>query len=1093
MGTKFGETYSIGKKHNMPWLIGDDLGKPFENNIHKYILMLCKGNKNVNIEQTPPVNDGGKDIILNFIGDSLTIFGITFKSRGNKKTNIYIECKSTNSEKLRREKFVPSINNIIHASSEIDYFVLLTNAVILAKDHYYAKEALEKKHIRFVLIDQYIIARQLMPTPFPLFPVYPCYSGNDYFYLEYQVYKNEACEDSLEIYFVFRNYSSTQKEYTLFLLTNMNWITDSYQEKISVEPYDSFACKVTLKCENESDYRDINFSVFDGNANHSIVIASPSLSIKYIPPFIGEQHKKAVDSIASSLQSETPDKLFCLWGDAGVGKTRITSELTKIISKSNFDICYCTLKKNNQSTVNDIVSFLKKKGYISKGCSEDIADFKETILQCNDIIKVAVIIIDDFHNSLEQFMDQIKQLKSHSASVILILCGRTDYSAGNTIYYSFVEWLNQSLVKNKTFWNIEPLKTEDTKKFIHCSIQNIPDAVFDSILKNSQNNPLYVVQYVEHLLDEKIAYLENENTVSIYDTYKFKLIDFLPKKINEIYQKRIRFVQKTGKEHKINFFMLLLIITIYNGQISESDAREFDPDMSKTNFLQERRFIKKHNHTYIFVHESIRIFLTEKLMNNIDLQTKLGNEMLAHKDTISVLPEYMKARLYFWTGQYEFALKGFEPIISSVSSENNFSNISIDISIYDYIDDILEIIKNIEKYKDVAKKLINTKIYITLHHFIPINAIRDCNKCLNYISQVSFLKDDRKLTNSICAQKAHSLLNSGMNFEGILILNELQAKLLMDKNSFDYQSMFDVVDRLCAIYIKFNCYSIALEYSNIEVKIAEENKDDALLAIAYRTRSKLFYLKDFNECQNSLNMVDSHLQKSESARIGLNNRIYRSIVILSDTDLRKDGSLIDDVEGMAQEAWDNNFNRAYIQSHLVLAALYLKRGEKSDLLTSEKKALTAIDYSVRFGIPSYLWQLYNVVAIINVRLDRSKKEIERNFYSSYNILRAQNMLFIGKRELCYSNILAISNIAYYLRHNCTQRVFNSRMSAISFFHEEYSKENTITMPKQTTLEKESLDQLYEITNSQFPKLLFCNKPERPLLKDDVTGYFIALT
>lgn len=515
--------------------------------------------------------------------------------------------------------------------------------------------------------------------------------------------------------------------------------------------------------------------------------------------------------------------------------------------------------------------------------------------------------------------------------------------------------------------------------------------------------------------------------------------------------------------------------------------------MSKTNFLEERRFIKKHNHAYMFVHESIRIFLTEKLMNNIELQKKLGNEMLAHKDKISVFPEYMKARLYFWTGQNELALKGFEPIISDVSSKNNFSNISIDTSVYDYIDDILDIIKNKEEYKNVAKKLINTKIYITLHYFIPINAIRDCNKCLNYISQVPFLKDDRKLTNSICAQKAHSLLNSGMNFEGILILNELQAKLLIDKDGFNYQSMFDIADRLCAVYIKFNCYSIALEYSNIEIKIAKENNDDSLLAIAYRTRSKLFYLKDFNECQNSLNMVDSCLQKSESARIGLNNRIYRTIVNLSDVDLRKDSNFIYDVEEMAREAWANNFNRAYIQSNLVLATLYLKRGEKNDLLISEKKAITAINYSVRFGIPSYLWQLYNIISIINIRLGKSKKEIERNFFSAYNILRAQNLLFIGKKDLCYSNILAISNIAYYLRRNCTQRIFNSHMSAISFFHEEYSDKNTIAMPKQTTLEKEALDQLYEITNTPFPELLFCSNPKRPLLKDNETGYFIALT
>lgn len=74
-------------------------------------------------------------------------------------------------------------------------------------------------------------------------------------------------------------------------------------------------------------------------------------------------------------------------------------------------------------------------------------------------------------------------------------------------------------------------------------------------------------------------------------------------------------------------------------------------------------------------------------------------------------------------------------------------------------------------------------------------------------------------------------------------------------------------------------------------------------------------------------MVEKCLQKSKSSRIELNNRIYRSIVKLSDTNLKNDDSLIDEVEKMARKAWNNNFNRAYIQSNLVLAALYLKLGE----------------------------------------------------------------------------------------------------------------------------------------------------------------------
>lgn len=599
MKTNFGKTYSVGNNHNMLWLMGENLGKPFEDIINKYILTLCKGNENVNIKQTPYVNDGGKDIILSFIGDSLTIFGVTYKNQGKEKTTVYIECKSTDSEKLRWEKFVPSIENVINSHSEIDYYVLLTNSAILAKDHYYAKQTLENKNIKFILIDEYILARQLTLIPSPLFTKFDFtekdhfYNGKDYFYLEYQVYKTGTHKNSLEIYFAFRNYSSTPKKYALSLLTNMNWITDSYEYVISVEPYDSFAYKVTLQSQNESDYHDIIFSVLDGKKNKQFVISNSDLSVKYTPQFIGKQHKKAVDTIVSNLQSETPDKLFCLWGNAGVGKTRITSELTKAIDGSHFDIFYCNLKTSNKSTVKDICAFLKKKEYTEQKCSDDISNFKETILSCHDIIKVAVIIIDDFHNSSKELMEQIRELKKHSASVALILCGRTDYSAGNTDYYTFVEWSNRNMIKDTSVWNIEPLKTVDAKNLIHSWIQNIPDAVFNAILKYSQNNPLYIVQYAEHLLDEKMAYLESENTISIYDVYKFKLIDFLPKKINEIYEKRIHFVEKTGKERNINYYMFLLIMTMYNGQISEVDAKKFDTDMLKINFLEERGFIKK--------------------------------------------------------------------------------------------------------------------------------------------------------------------------------------------------------------------------------------------------------------------------------------------------------------------------------------------------------------------------------------------------------------------------------------------------------------------------------------------------------------------
>ena len=271
-----------------------------------------------------------------------------------------------------------------------------------------------------------------------------------------------------------------------------------------------------------------------------------------------------------------------------------------------------------------------------------------------------------------------------------------------------------------------------------------------------------------------------------------------------------------------------------------------------------------------------------------------------------------------------------------------------------------------------------------------------------------------------------------------------------------------------------------------------KNHDDSLLAIAYRTRSKLYYLQNYNECMNSLSLVDNCLQKSQSTRIGLNNGIYRNIVDFSYNMGTYNDSIIE-TEKIVKKAQDSNLNRAYIQGHLLLSAMYLKLGTPSDLLTAEAKAKTELNCSIRFGISSYLWQLHNITAIIDLRLGKCKEEVEKQFNSAFNILKAQNMLFIGKKDLCYSNILAISNIAFFIRHHYTQDYFNSRMSAISYFNEDDSNPKSITMPKQISLEKEKLDQLYKITSSSRPKLLFCDAPKVPLLKDDITGYFIALT
>ena len=117
---------------------------------------------------------------------------------------------------------------------------------------------------------------------------------------------------------------------------------------------------------------------------------------------------------------------------------------------------------------------------------------------------------------------------------------------------------------------------------------------------------------------------------------------------------------------------------------------------------------------------------------------------------------------------------------------------------------------------------------------------------------------------------------------------------------------------------------------------------------------------------------------------------------------------------------------------MVLSAAYLKRGNNEDIVLAKKIVTTAIDHSIRLGIPSYLWQLYNILGIIDTRLKQDTNTIKQDFETAFDILNKQNLLYIGKGELCFSNILAISNIGMFLSKHSFQEYFNQKMSMITY-------------------------------------------------------------
>ena len=1078
---------SFGINHNSTWELEDKDGHAFEDKIYKAILMDLKeeiSNENVYVSQTPGSNDGGKDIIIESYKD-IKLFGINYKCYEKNKIIIYFECKSTKNE-LRFEKIIG--NAVKSKYDEIDYFTLATNSTINPNAYYLIENELKPYDIEFVLIDQYLLAKHINKNHIGLFELIPEYKSNgknDNYYIEYQIspYSNNEY-NGYEIVFLFRNYGKSNYHCRFSLITNVNWEMEERMLEFIISPNLAISKKVHLKNDNADDFNSLVFKIESNIDNTTLQIQHIDLKETFEPPFIGEMRKNICDNVVENVKDPNGNILFCFWGEAGIGKTRIVKEIFKKLNNSLFDIYETHINKNNEKTANDILKFLEKKQYVSKNNCE-INDFSNVISSSNNYVKTALIFIDDFHYATKEFIEQIKEIhKSNNTTVRFIICGRTDYSYGNCDYYSFVEWTKSNLTPNDTVWTISPLKDKEIRNLILIMIDKIPKSALDVLVQKSNNNPLFVVQYVEYLLGEKLAYIVNRNSIGIIDPSSFSTKSYIPDKISDIYKLRLNHLNKI--EDGQNLLTLLLVIGLYDGELNRDILLRYYDDFTLIEKLIKLRFIVFKNNCYRFVHESLFIYISELTKNKYS--SKISKYILSIDDTEKTFNKYRLGRLYLWSKKIKKAELQFDDIVNAIEKNENISNLNIDMNMYDYLYDVYNVYKNNSKYESLLEKTIKTRIYITLHHLMPYNAVLECDRCIKLIDENMIITNKEVLINAILAQKAHALLNSGKNHDGFLILNEIQSRFLMDNKSVDDKALFDVYDRLLAIYIKFNIFSIAKNYAKLEMTVANNQDNHALQIIAHRTHSKLYYFQDYEKCKHHINEVYNILMICPTTRIKLNNKVYEYIVEMTYDKINNYLVAKKDLENILLEARNSCLNRTEIQAEMVLAALIIKYGEKKDLKSALSHIEIAINNSITYGINSYLWQLYNLKAIIQTKFEVKPNNIFQTFETVFDILINQNLNYIGNRDLCYSNILALSNIFIFLSQNVPEDSFNLQISKIKFSGEITSDSFKFSDNRLDLNEKH-----IQYERSKSKQLLFVKEQPQNILRDCETGYFIALS
>ena len=1088
-------THHFGESHNSLWKLKDKSGKNFENKMFSIVkneLRTQVNSKQIKICQTPINNDGGKDIIINSIID-FDLFGSSFRICGKNNITVYIECKSTDDSRLRYEKIIGNAINTKY--DKIDYYVLLTNSTISPSTCYKLATEFAQHEVKFKLIDQGIIANVINNTYPQFWGRVPEYEGTENYYIEYQTINLDSKKSNkYEIIFLFRNYSNSEQLYKLKLITNIDWICDDGCWDFSIGPNDIYATKLFIEKEYRDGMNNLIFKLENHNFEKELCIEGIKLCDSFEPDFIGSERYLIVDSLFKRININLTDhnapKLYCLWGMAGIGKTRIVNELFKQLEGTMFDVFECTLNVNERKSIDKLFNKLKEKEYIVDK-EYKIDSFAQIFSSIENEFNTAVIFIDNFHYASKELQQQMKSLVNHNAPVIFILSGRTDYSEGGLEYYQFVQWSHEKLTKNHNIYEVKPLTTNETIRLIKSIINKIPDSIVDMLCEKSMNNPLFITQFIEYLLDNKLVVLKGKNTVDIVDITKLSVKTLIPESIQQIYEKRIKKSLVT-KHNEVKYLLYLFLLATFDGEISiDTSLSYFDENEEITEYLIDKAFIIKNNGNYQFVHESLLIYINTLLSKHQKYRKEIAQYILSKSDKLlSYLSDYKMGRLYLWDGQESQAVKRFAEIIKYLNEMENISNINVRMDLYDYLFDVFEVCSSRKENTDLTKKLINMRLYITLHHLVPYNAVLECDKCLDLIKSNKNLKNDKEITFSINTQKAHSLLNSGCNLDGSMLLNDLLSQWIKLRNEgIDDAIAFDMIDRLSAAYIKFNCFSTAENFSDIEINMAENIEDPSLKAIAYRTRSKLFYLNNPKNCLKCLDEVDKVLLKKPAKRIELNNEIYRNIFRL--TYCSDYEQIVDDLEKINKKAKEYNFNRAIIQSNMVLSAAYLKSSNSIEKINLAKdKVNLAINYSIRFGIPSYIWQCYNLLAIIETKLNYEKESIGRNFSNVFKYLEKQNLTYIGNMDICYSNILAISNVGIYLQKNSFENEFKNTMSKVSYIGKNYLS-NSLSLYNRKKLDESELNYLYQKAAKR--EMLFSSSDANNLLKDDETGYFISLT
>ncbi|MEY8481880.1 ATP-binding protein [Lachnospiraceae bacterium 48-21] len=1082
-------SYITENFNNQFWNFEDCSGQDFEDYIYTILAKELEPyyKDDLRIVKTSRTRDDGIDIYIESPIEFL-LMGNKFSLNGKKNIEIVIECKSTNYNKIAFDKFAKNI--ITNNELELDYFILATNGTIVPSAFYKAITEFKKVNCKFYLFDQYFLLQFLINSVYKIKGNVTYIPHACQLQLQYQIRKGRIeGRNCFELYFDVKNYSNKPTNIKINLISNRNWnIEEKLNEKL-VPAHQGICLRFLVKRIYNDGIDDFKLNVTYNNQSQLLNIKNPEVIPDFLPPLTGSQHKKIINDIYNDLLCLATSQFYYIYGEAGIGKTRIIDEIVKKVFDTNYAISHILCNKRNKVSLKK--ALYKELKIINSDNKESSWDDLTTLFDKNKYSKY-LVIIEDLHNSSDDFYEELKDLvlsiKKYPCA--FIIAGREDDTVYNEAFFSCANWLKN----NSKRFHIERLSKNDCELFIKSVIKDIPSLVLERLTKVSKGNPFFIVQFIEYLLEIDFATLLNRSTVGMTNVNTFSSHKYIPEKIENLIQKRQEKLMQLREGQRYTDFLRILClfgITAPKEIIEEywgSEENEGSIDL----------LFRKHYLTYDdngdirFDHETLFLFFNKELENSRNIIRISQIIIKKFKGILIYLTSFQKAKVYFYAKNYLRSEQLFSPIMNDIDNIKNISSTNLSSEYFEYLDEIYQLAKR-KANGMLQEKIIQSSVYIPMHNMDYGTTITSINKALEKINKNH--SENNKLKNTILQLRAHTELTAANLKQAEQLFLELLAEERIDSNQFSLESRFDLFDRTASLYTRYNHKALAEKYNILSEEIANELDDSKLISLSKMMKAKINYYSDTQLSIEYMEQARKIMTYDNAYRINCHNNV--SIVganVMLATNKRDFSKYIKDAKELLTEAIDNNYSFTIIRCNLLLAALYYLSEDNSNIAISKQYINDGINASVRYGCEKLMNYFYNLKAVISIREGLLAEYTLKYFDTMLDFLVKQNLIFLGNLDFCYGNIISITNYAKFIySYGDEQRLYHF-LNKLSYYKSNQTCDFDCSKRKDCYYSCNKNIDIFKknIRRIEDKKLILLDEKFQYPLYDDHTGYYIVI-